>query len=368
MDQGRHVHELDRDGGRQQAVLGGAHRARGHPRRGAEHQQGAHPLAAGGRGCPPPGGRPRAAWPETAALRRSSQRASMGAAALSGDSGRAADVTRRARGGSPRSRTPAARQRTSCEAGGGHPRGELRRPGEAAHRGRQVRVCGAVAAEQPAEAGHDPVEPQLVEAAHPRRRRDLEDHHPPAGAHDPRHLGEPGSRSSTLRMPKATVAASKASSANGQRERVGGLEAHARPALPPSRGRARASARRSPRPPPRRRRSPGRRARTRGRRCRCRRPARGPRPPRPRRRPRPGASARRARPSSRGSAGRSGGRCGRTSPAPRRRGAGRSALTAPAAGSRSSPQRAMSRCSTPRWSSAFATMKSTRSSIERGRL
>ena len=64
--------------------------------------------------------------------------------------------------------------------------------GEALHRAGQVGVGVGVGSQAP-EQRHHPVEPQREEPRQRRalRRRDLEDHDPPAGAHDARHLGDP---------------------------------------------------------------------------------------------------------------------------------------------------------------------------------
>ena len=134
----------------------------------------------------------------------------------------------------------------------------------------------------------------------------------------------PASRSATLRMPKATVAASNASSSNGSARASATrkvAELPRRAAL--ARARATISSEKST---PTAAAGAGRavrRARGRGRPSRCRR--RAPCRRRPgRRRPRPrAATGRRGRPSSCGSAGRSAARCGRTSPAPLPAGASR---------------------------------------------
>ncbi len=92
-------------------------------------------------------------------------------------------------------------------------RRQRRRTGETLHRGRQVRV-GLVEA---TEERHHAIEPQREERRQGRllRRRDLQDHHAPAGLHHPHHLAQALRRSPKLRAPKPTVAASNVSSGYG---------------------------------------------------------------------------------------------------------------------------------------------------------
>ena len=154
----------------------------------------------------------------------------------------------------------------------GHDRGELARAGEALDRVREVAVGVGVAREAP-ERGHDPVEPQSIEARQrrPARRRDLEHDDVAARRHDARHLGQAAAQ-------VGEVASAEADGRRGEPAVGVGQPLRRRPtrsaAAAPSRARARACPRRSRCRSPRRPGRPGGRARSRGRRCRSRRRAR----------------------------------------------------------------------------------------------
>ena len=235
MNERRRVHELDRDGRVHQPVALGRRRAGREP-----DEQRPQPLAAGRNRLPGVAGeqRPVAAGelghPPLDAVEQAQHRLT---AEIDDSLDRAADAHRGPTSPTCRAMMPARGQQVANPA---HPRaphqlGELPGSGEAPHRQRQVVVRRSVACKA-TQRRDDPVEPQLEEVRQRRARRgrDLQNHDPPIGPDDSRHLREPTRQIRKVPSSEPDGRGVERAVFIGQRQRVRHLEAHRRPGLRPA--------------------------------------------------------------------------------------------------------------------------------------